>query len=105
MISGPISPVTTSAQSWMYTPTRGHFPDGTRTTGQYAPNYGELQSFENFPEKITGPTVWKTEEYQNNPERWTHTFSKEELEEISKAAEGFYAAERPLINITKVFSN
>lgn len=86
-----------------YTPLSGHFPDGIKTSGQHAPYYAELRSYEEFPKEITGPTVWKAEEYQNSPERWTHHLTKEEIKEISDAAEKFKAAEIPLLNISKVY--
>jgi hypothetical protein len=78
------------------------FPDGLKTTGQHPPIYEALQPFENFPKEITGPTVWKAEEYRDQPEKWTHRFTNAEVEELSTTADGFIAAGIPLTGISKV---
>jgi len=72
-----------------------------RTTGQLEPEYHLLAPYEQFPKEITGPTVWKTEDYINNPERWVHEWSEEELEEIGAAADAFTNAGYQLTDITK----
>jgi hypothetical protein len=46
-------------------------------------------------------TAWDRDEYKNNPERWTHPFSEEEVKEISNAADAFIASGTPLTGITK----
>ena len=78
------------------------FPDGIRTSGQHPPLYEKLKSYEEFPEQITGSTVWKKEDYVDNPERWVHRFSKEEATELGAAADAFMASGTPLTGITKV---
>lgn len=78
------------------------FPDGIRTSGQHNPIYEQLKPYDKFPEEITGPTVWKREDYVNNPERWTHPFSEEEVAEIGKAADDFIASGTPRTGISKV---
>ncbi|CAF9905381.1 MAG: hypothetical protein HETSPECPRED_004977 [Heterodermia speciosa] len=75
---------------------RNIFPDGIKTSGQHPPIYEELRAYEDFPESIDGPTLWKSEDYRENPERWIHPFSQEEIEEISIAADNFRAAGIPL---------
>ncbi|GAE00054.1 taurine catabolism dioxygenase TauD, TfdA family protein [Paecilomyces variotii No. 5] len=80
---------------------RDIFPDGLKTTGQHAPLYDHIQPFEKFPKEITGPTVWEAEDYKNNPEKWTHRFSAEEIEELSTAADNFLASKTPLTGISK----
>ena len=50
------------------------FPDGIKTSGQHPPNYDELRAFEDFPDVIDGPTLWKAEDYRDNPERWVCAF-------------------------------
>lgn len=77
------------------------FPDGLKTSGQHGPIYSRLRPYSEFPKEISGPTVWKAEDYQNNPERWTHVFSDEEIAELSKAADDFIASGTPLTGITK----
>ena len=79
------------------------FPDSIKTSGQHPPQYNLLQPYSNFPEQITDPTVWKAEDYADNPERWTHHFTEEEIAEMSDTADKFLAAGTPLIGITKVF--
>lgn len=78
------------------------FPDGLKTTGQHPPIYEELKPFEAFPKEITGPTVWTAEEYREHPEKWTHRFTEEELEELSTTADKFIASGTPLTGISKV---
>ena len=78
------------------------FPDGLRTSGQHNPVYSRLRSFEDFPKEISGPTVWKMEDFCDNPERWTHPFSQEEIAELGTAADKFIAAGTPLTGISKV---
>jgi hypothetical protein len=78
------------------------FPDGLKTTGQHEPLPDLIQPFEKFPKQITGPTVWKAEDYSNHPEKWTHRFTAAEVEELSTTADQFIAAGIPLTGITKV---
>ena len=92
----------TLIQDGDYTPVWGHFPDELKTSGQQAPFYDELKPYESFPEEIIGPTVWKAEEYQTNPERWTHRLTGQEINEISEAADKFKASGLSLLNISKV---
>ena len=77
------------------------FPDGVKTSGQHPPLYLELKDYSEFPEHITGPTVWNPEDYENNPERWTHQFTDDELSELSAAADDFRASNTPLVGISK----
>jgi hypothetical protein len=78
------------------------FPDGIRTSGQHEPLVEHLYPYSAFPREITGPTVWKRAAYMNNPERWTHAFTAEEVEELSAAADQFIERGIPLTGISKV---
>lgn len=78
------------------------FPDGIKTSGQHPPLYNLLKPYSDFPKEITGPTVWKAGDYENNPERWVHDFSEEEISELSVVADKFIADGTPLIGISKV---
>ncbi|KAI0601753.1 hypothetical protein F4775DRAFT_581958 [Biscogniauxia sp. FL1348] len=80
---------------------RSVFPDGLKTTGQHPPLYDQVYPYSAFPKHIEGPTVWKAEDYANNPERWVHPFSSEEIAEISQAADDFIASGIPITGITK----
>lgn len=84
---------------------RDIFPDGFKTTGQHAPLYDHIRTFEQFPKEITGRTVWKPEEYRDHPEKWTHAFSPDEVDELSTAADNFLKAKIPLTGISKVCSS
>jgi len=77
------------------------FPDGIKTSGQHPPLYDELRPFEDFPNQIVGPTVWKAEDYVNAPERWVHRFTEEEITEMSIAADSFLELGTPLTGISK----
>ncbi|KKY20757.1 putative taurine catabolism dioxygenase [Phaeomoniella chlamydospora] len=80
---------------------RSIFPDGIKTSGQQPPLYDLLKPYSEFPKEITGQTVWKAEDYRNNPERWTHVLSEAEVEELSKSADEFIAADIPLTGISQ----
>ncbi|KAJ9136568.1 Clavaminate synthase-like protein [Pleurostoma richardsiae] len=80
---------------------RSIFPDGIRTSGQHNPLYDQLRPYSEFPKEISGPTVWKREDYVNNPERWTHRFTEDELQELSDTADRFIASGTPLTGISK----
>ncbi|KAL2356151.1 hypothetical protein BJ546DRAFT_839652 [Cryomyces antarcticus] len=77
------------------------FPDGIKTSGQLPPIYGQLRPYSTFPKEITGPTVWKSEDYKDNPERWTHPFEDVEIEELGEAADAFIKSGRDLTGIAK----
>lgn len=77
------------------------FPDGLKTSGQHNPIYSRLASYSDYPKEITGPTVWEAADYKDNPERWTHVFSSEEIAELSKAADDFIATGTPLTGMAK----
>lgn len=81
---------------------RSIFPDGIRTSGQHPPLYDQLKPFSEFPKYIEGSTVWRREDYQDNPERWTHVFTEEEKKELGEAADKFIAASTPLTGISQV---
>ncbi|KAE8153443.1 hypothetical protein BDV25DRAFT_149506 [Aspergillus avenaceus] len=77
------------------------FPDGLKTTGQHPPLYDHIRPFDKFPKEISGPTVWKPEEYRDQPEKWTHRFTPEEIAELSATADEFLAQKIPLTGISK----
>ena len=78
------------------------FPDGLRTSGQHPPIDSQLRPFEEFPQEITGPTVWEPQEMIENPQRWIHRWTDEELAELEQAVDAFIAAGEPLAHINKV---
>ncbi|KAI1343859.1 hypothetical protein F5Y15DRAFT_180477 [Xylariaceae sp. FL0016] len=80
---------------------RSVFPDGLKTTGQQPPLYDLVYPYSAFPKRIEGPTVWKAEDYANNPERWVHQFSGSELDEISRTADSFIQLGLPITGISK----
>lgn len=84
---------------------RSIFPDGIRTSGQHPPLYAALQPYQDFPKEITGPTVWKREDYINKPEAWVHIFTNEEIQELGEAADQFIERGAPLTAISKVHSS
>lgn len=73
-----------------------------KTSGQLEPEFSLLGAYEEFPKRIEGPTVWKAEDYRDNPERWTHVWSDEEVEEIEIATDRFLSEGYKLTDITKV---
>lgn len=83
-------------------PSKLIFPDGIKTSGQTDPNHDQIKPYAEFTKEITGPTVWKAEDYAYNPERWTHYLSEEEVNELSIAADAFIDSATPLTGICKV---
>jgi len=81
---------------------RSIFPDGIRTSGQHDPILEQLQPYSSFPKKITGPTVWETETYRQNPESWTHRFTAEEIRELGATADVFMKEGVELTGISQV---
>lgn len=81
---------------------RNVFPDGFKTSGQFEPVYSKLQAYENFPTTITGPTVWQAAEFGSNPEKWTHSFTDDEIAELGAVSDAFIDAKLPLTGMTKV---
>lgn len=81
---------------------RSIFPDGIRTSGQHEPVADLLRPYSEFPKRITGPTLWNRDDYVNNPEKWTHAFTDDEVAELGRAADNFIERGIPLTGITKV---
>ncbi|KXG53371.1 Taurine catabolism dioxygenase TauD/TfdA [Penicillium griseofulvum] len=77
------------------------FPDGYKTSGQHPPIYSQVRPYADFPKIHTGPTVWKAEDYRENPELWTHHFTADEVAEISHATDQFIQSGTPLTGISK----
>lgn len=78
------------------------FPDGLKTSGQQSPLYSLIQPYEKFPKEVTGPTVWKAEEFRDNPEKWVHAFTPDEVAEIGAATDNYIDKGLLLTGITKV---
>ena len=79
------------------------FPDGIRTSGQHPPIPDAIRPYSEFPKEITGQSVWKAEDYINNPERWVHVLTEDEVTELSATADKFLDEKLPLTGISKVF--
>ena len=100
-LTSTIAPQTTPI-SIQNPPSKNLFPDGLRTSGQHPPLYELLESYDAFPTKISGPTLWQADDYTSHPERWIHRFSPAEIDEMNIAADHFLASGVPLTGITKV---
>jgi hypothetical protein len=100
----PKAKMTTTTTTTTTAPTapKSLFPDGLKTSGQHNPTYDLLTPPSLFPKEISGPTVWKAEDYRDHPERWTHVFSASEVEELGRAADDFIESGRPLTGMAKV---
>lgn len=96
--SAPAAPHTLKEQKPV---SKNLFPDGLKTSGQHNPIYEILKSYSDYPKEISGPTVWKAEDYRNNSERWTHVFSDEEIAELGKASDDFIASGTPLTGMRR----
>lgn len=100
LVQDPVD--STSLRTKNHDAPRDVFPDGIRTSGQHPPVYEDLKPYSEFPEEISGPTVWRREDYINNPEKWVHPFTDEEIQELSDTADRFIESGTPLTGITKV---
>ncbi|KAF7557060.1 hypothetical protein G7046_g6122 [Stylonectria norvegica] len=80
---------------------RSIFPDGLRTSGQHPPLYDALKPYSEFPKEITGPTVWNKDQFVGHPERWTHRFTEDEIDELSATADQFIASGTALTGISQ----
>lgn len=78
------------------------FPDGIRTSGQHPPVYSLLKPYSEFPQQITGNTVWQKEDFQTHPEKWVHPFTEDEIAELGEAADKFIESGIELTGISKV---
>jgi hypothetical protein len=78
------------------------FPDGLKTSGQHPPVYSRVRPYSDFPKVHGGPTLWKAEDYRENPELWTHHFTNEEIEELGAVTDDFIKKDLPLTGISKV---
>lgn len=78
------------------------FPDGLKTSGQHPPVYSRVRPYKDFPKVHGGPTVWKAEDYRENPELWTHRFTDEEIQELEAVTDDFIQKDLPLTGISKV---
>ena len=96
-----VSPTQEAATADTPVVSKAIFPDGIKTSGQHGPIFSRIRPYEDFPKHITGPTVWKAEDYRDHPERWTHVFSDEEIRELEKSTDDFMASGAPLTGITK----
>lgn len=80
---------------------RSIFPDGIRTSGQHNPAPERIRPYSEFPKEISGPTLWRREDYENQPDRWVHRFTEEQIKELSDTADAFIASGTPLTGIAK----
>ena len=71
-----------------------------RTSGQHEPLFDLITPYEQFPQEITGPTVWEPKDFVDHPEKWIHRWSAAELAEIDMAARAFDASGQPLTAVT-----
>jgi hypothetical protein len=81
---------------------RSLFPDGIRTSGQHEPLFDLIRPYSDFPKEITGRTLWDRDDYVHCPEKWTHVFTEEEIQELGEAADRFIEHGIPLTGISKV---
>lgn len=73
-----------------------------QTCGQFDPIYEKLSAYESYPTEITGRSLWKAEDFRQNPEKWTYWWTPAQLSALSNTADEFLAEKRSLTTITKV---
>lgn len=71
-------------------------------TGQHPPLHDLLRPYADFPKRIKGETVWRSEELKDKPESWTYGFNEDEIAELGTAADRILTDRVELTEITKV---
>lgn len=76
------------------------------TSGQHEPVSELLAPYSAFPKEITGPTVWKREEFVNDTSKWQHRWTPKLISELEESYEAFLARgiELPQINKVSIIS-
>lgn len=76
------------------------------TSGQHEPIPGLLAPYDSFPKVISGPTVWKREDFVNDTSRWQHRWTPELIAELEESYAAFQATgvDLPQINKVSTFS-
>jgi hypothetical protein len=72
------------------------------TSGQHEPVTELLAPYSAFPKEITGPTVWKREDFINDTSKWQHRWTPELIAELEQSYEEFKARGADLPQINKV---
>jgi len=72
------------------------------TSGQHEPVPALLTPYSAFPKEITGPTVWKREDFINDTSKWQHRWTPELIAELEQSYEEFKARGVELPQINKV---
>jgi hypothetical protein len=73
-----------------------------RTQGQHDVVFDLVAPYEQFPRKVTGPTVWRAEDFRAKPELWKERWSDEQIADLERAYESFQGSGRPITAISKV---
>lgn len=71
------------------------------TSGLLEPDHSLIQPYSAFPKKITGPTVWAREEFEDNDSLWKHTWTEEQIAGLEAAYDKFEASGRNLPEIDR----
>lgn len=60
-----------------------------------------ITPYESYPKEVTGARLWTRDDYQNNPGRWVHDWTEDELSQIEVATDNFAKTGLQLTAITK----
>ncbi|WWC70478.1 uncharacterized protein I206_104429 [Kwoniella pini CBS 10737] len=71
------------------------------TSGQHEPVESLVQAYSSFPREVTGPTVWRREEYIDHPDLWKKTWTAEQIKDLETSYEGFLKTGLDLPQITR----
>ncbi|KAK4686742.1 hypothetical protein P7C73_g3388, partial [Tremellales sp. Uapishka_1] len=69
------------------------------SAGQTEPLAELIQPYNKFPKQVTGPTVWKREDFVDNPDQWKYTWTSEQIAALDGAYESFQKSGK---NITEI---
>lgn len=72
------------------------------TAGQLEPVPELIQPYENFPKKISGPTVWEADKFRARPDLWQRSWTPELIAQLERAFDDFEASGKTLPEINQV---
>lgn len=77
-------------------------PVEVRSQGQHDVLFDLVRPYGDFPREVSGPTVWRAEEFRERPGLWTKAWSEEHIKELEQAYDQFVQQDLPITLITKV---
>ncbi|KAL1406724.1 hypothetical protein Q8F55_006128 [Vanrija albida] len=71
------------------------------TSGQHEPIFDILTPYDQFPQEVTGPTVWTKEQFESDPKAWKWRWTPEQIADLEKAYVEWEATGKSLPEINR----